>query len=33
MRSTEMVNIPMTEDGPDMDLVEQHVNGDPEVRQ
>lgn len=28
----EMINIPMTEDGPDMDLVEQYVNGDPAVK-
>ncbi len=28
----EMVNIPMTEEGPDMDLVEQYVNNDPAVK-
>lgn len=28
----EMVNIPMTEDGPDMDLVEKYVNTDPAVK-
>lgn len=28
----EMINIPMTEDGPDMDLVEKYVNGDPMVK-
>ncbi len=28
----EMVNIPMTEVGPDMDLVEQYVNNDPAVK-
>lgn len=28
----EMINIPMTEDGPDMDLVEQYVNNDPSVK-
>ncbi len=28
----EMINIPMTEEGPDMDLVEQHVNNDPLVK-
>ncbi|MCM1126559.1 MAG: aminotransferase class I/II-fold pyridoxal phosphate-dependent enzyme [Lachnospiraceae bacterium] len=28
----EMINIPMTEDGPDMDLVEQYVNNDPAVK-
>lgn len=27
-----MINIPMTEDGPDMDLVEQYVNHDPTVK-
>ncbi len=27
-----MINIPMTEDGPDMDLVEQYVNNDPAVK-
>ena len=27
----EMINIPMTEDGPDMDLVEKYVNSDPSV--
>lgn len=28
----EMINIPMTEDGPDMDLVEQYVNNDASVK-
>ncbi|MCM1134549.1 MAG: aminotransferase [Clostridium sp.] len=28
----EMINIPMTEDGPDMNLVEQYVNNDPDVK-
>ncbi len=28
----EMINIPMTESGPDMDLVEQYVNHDPAVK-
>ena len=28
----EMVNIPMTPDGPDMDLVEEYVNNDPAVK-
>ncbi len=28
----EMINIPCTEDGPDMDLVEQYVNNDPAVK-
>ncbi len=28
----EMINIPMTEQGPDMDLVEQYVNRDPAVK-
>ncbi len=28
----EMINIPMTEDGPDMDMVEEYVNNDPEVK-
>ena len=28
----EMINIPMTEQGPDMDLVEQYVNNDPAVK-
>ena len=28
----EMINIPMKNDGPDMDLVEQYVNNDPEVK-
>lgn len=28
----EMINIPMTENGPDMDMVEQHVNNDPAVK-
>ncbi len=28
----EMINIPMYEDGPDMDLVEQNVNEDPDVK-
>lgn len=28
----EMINIPMTESGPDMDLVEQYVNNDPAVK-
>lgn len=27
-----MINIPMTEDGPDMDLVEEYVNKDPSVK-
>lgn len=28
----EMINIPLNEDGPDMDLVEQYVNNDPAVK-
>lgn len=28
----EMINIPLHEDGPDMDLVEQYVNNDPSVK-
>ena len=28
----EMINIPMTADGPDMDLVEKYVNNDPAVK-
>ena len=28
----EMINIPTTEDGPDMDMVEQYVNNDPAVK-
>lgn len=28
----EMINIPMLEDGPDMDLVEEYVNNDPAVK-
>lgn len=28
----EMINIPMTSEGPDMDLVEQYVNNDPTVK-
>ena len=28
----EMINIPMTEDGPDMELVEKYVNNDPAVK-
>lgn len=28
----EMINIPMTEDGPDMDMVEKYVNEDPAVK-
>jgi DNA-binding transcriptional MocR family regulator len=28
----EMINIPMNDDGPDMDLVEQYVNNDPAVK-
>ncbi len=28
----EMINIPMTEEGPDMDMVEQYVNNDPAVK-
>ena len=28
----EMINIPMTENGPDMDMVEQYVNNDPAVK-
>ena len=28
----EMINIPMTEDAPDMDMVEQYVNNDPAVK-
>ena len=27
-----MINILMTEDGPDMDMVEQYVNNDPSVK-
>ena len=28
----EMINIPLSEDGPDMDMVEQYVNNDPTVK-
>ena len=28
----EMINIPMTDNGPDMDMVEQYVNNDPSVK-
>ncbi len=28
----EMINIPLTEDGPDMDMVEEYVNNDPAVK-
>ncbi|MCR4955860.1 MAG: aminotransferase class I/II-fold pyridoxal phosphate-dependent enzyme [Lachnospiraceae bacterium] len=28
----EMINIPLTEDGPDMDMVEKYVNNDPAVK-
>ena len=28
----EMINIPMTEDGPDMDMVEKYVNNDASVK-
>ena len=28
----EMINVPMTEDGPDMDVVEDYVNNDPAVK-
>lgn len=28
----EMINIPLLEDGPDMDLVEEYVNNDPAVK-
>ncbi|MBQ9156260.1 MAG: aminotransferase class I/II-fold pyridoxal phosphate-dependent enzyme [Eubacterium sp.] len=28
----ELISIPMTKDGPDMDLVEEYVNNDPEVK-
>ena len=28
----EMINVPMTEDGPDMDVVEDYVNNDPSVK-
>jgi len=28
----EMINIPLSEDGPDMDMVEQYVNNDPAVK-
>lgn len=28
----EMINIPMSADGPDMDMVEEYVNNDPEVK-
>ena len=28
----EMINIPLNEDGPDMDLVEQYVNNDPAIK-
>lgn len=28
----EMINIPMNSDGPDMDMVEQYVNNDPDVK-
>ena len=28
----EMINIPLHEDGPDMDMVEEYVNNDPEVK-
>ena len=27
-----MINVPMTEDGPDMDVVEDYVNNDPSVK-
>ena len=28
----EMINVPMTEDGPEMDVVEDYVNNDPSVK-
>lgn len=28
----EMINIPMNDNGPDMDMVEEYVNGDPDVK-